>query len=95
MDTQVMAGHFISFHHRGLVCSWPSAGLLCPSPASDLVKQGGDNVLNEITSVRSKCSSGTVLLCKIFFFNFHNVKSLYFIMQVCVDHLGNLLIVTF
>lgn len=49
MDTWVMAGHFISFHHRGLQWNWPNTGLLCPSAASDLVKQG-DDILNEITS---------------------------------------------
>lgn len=39
MDTPVMAGAFITFHHRGLLWNWPNAYLLFAKATSHLVKQ--------------------------------------------------------
>lgn len=77
MDTQVMAGHFISSHHRGLMWNWPSTGSLFPRCASDVVKQ--DNILNETTPDRSNLP-----LWLLYFYD--EQSHLYFTVQIFTNH---------
>lgn len=62
MDTQVMAGHFIGFYHRGLVWNIPTHLYVFLGITLDLVKQA------EIISFMKSTPNRSKLQLDLFFF---------------------------